>query len=63
MDKTVLGSFNRHISILPIPNGLQELHHVDTFALHLDHPRVIEHTPGCCTTVGLLFEAVEKWLV
>jgi hypothetical protein len=59
----VLGSSIYHISILPIPNGLQELHHVDTFALHLDHPRVIKHAPRCCTAVGLLFEAVEGWLV
>jgi len=55
--KIVLGSFSYPISILPIPNGLEELHHVDAFTFHLNHPRVIEHTPRCCTAVGLLFEA------
>lgn len=54
----MLDSFSRSLSILPVPDGLQELHHVDAFTLHLNHPWVIEHSPWCCTTVGLLLEAV-----
>lgn len=53
----MLGSSGYLISILPIPNGLQELHHVDAFALHLNHPGVIEHAPRCCTTISLFLEA------
>jgi hypothetical protein len=62
-DKNVLGNLSCLISILPIPNGLQELHHVDTFALHLNHPRVVKHAPRCRTAIGLFFKAVEKWSV
>jgi hypothetical protein len=54
--RVMLGSFSCPFSVLPVPDGLQELHHVDTFALHLNHPRVVEHAPRCCTTVGLFLE-------
>lgn len=42
--------------ILPVPNRLQEQAHVYTLGLHLNHPRVFEHAPGCCAAAWLLLQ-------
>jgi len=44
------------VSILPIPDSLQKLHHVHTLTFHLDHPRMLQHAPGRSTAFGLFFE-------
>lgn len=44
--------------LLPVPYGLQKLGHVHAFRLHLYHPRVFGNVPGCCSSVGVLFETV-----
>lgn len=38
--------------------------HVDLFALHLHHPGVFEHAPGCGAAGGFFFEAVfcDEWV-
>jgi hypothetical protein len=39
-------SLNRETNlILPIPNLLQEVTHVDFLRLHFEHPWVVEHAP------------------
>lgn len=34
-------------SFFPVPDLLQEMFHVHFLALHLHHPRVLQHTPRC----------------
>lgn len=43
-------------SILPIPHLYQEMLHIDTLALHFDHPRVFKHSPRSRTARCFFFE-------
>ena len=49
--------------VLPVPHLLQELLHADLLALHLHHPRVLEHAPGGGAAGGVFLEAREADLV
>jgi len=51
---------SRRTSILPVPDSLQELHHVHTLTFHFDHPRMLQHAPGCGAAFGLFFETKES---
>ena len=43
-------------SVLPVPDFAQETFHVDGFAVHFDHPGVLEHAPGSCAAGGFFLE-------
>lgn len=47
----------RGISILPVPNSLQELHHVYSLTFHFNHPGMLQHAPRRGAAFGLFFEA------
>lgn len=42
------------ILVVPLPDGAQELHHIDSLGPHLGHPWVLAHAPGC-RTAGAFF--------
>ena len=49
-----------HSLILPVPDLLEEVLHVDFLCLHVDHPRVLEHTPRRRPAVVVFLETVGK---
>lgn len=44
------------VSILPIPNLLEEVAHVDFFGFHLNHPWMLKHAPWRRTSRAILLE-------
>lgn len=44
-------------SIFPVPDLLKEASHIDLLSLHLNHPRMLEHSPGRSASAGLLLQA------
>ena len=56
-----LGFRNRsnlpRLSILPVPDLLEKVLHVDSLALHLHNPWVFQHPPGSGAARGFFFEA------
>nr|POE88384.1 hypothetical protein CFP56_11613 [Quercus suber] len=46
----------RSRGVLPVPDRLEELAHVDALGLHLDHPGVLEHAPRRRAALGTFFE-------
>ena len=47
---------SRLLVLLPVPDGAQELLHIDAFGLHVEHPGVFEHAPGGGAFVAFFFE-------
>lgn len=45
------------ISILPIPDLPQEMFHVNVPTMHLDHPWMFQHAPGCGSSGGFFLKA------
>lgn len=45
--------------VVPAPNLREIPLHVDALRLHLDHPGVLEHSPGAGSTRRLLLETAK----
>ena len=43
-------------SVRPVPNRLQKRMHIHPLGLHIHHPRVLEHAPGCCAAVTFFLQ-------
>lgn len=52
--------FLLRLLVVPAPDLGQVFTHVDPFAAHLHHPRVVKHPPWTCPSEGILFQAFEQ---
>lgn len=45
--------------VLPVPDLFEEVLHVDALLLHVHHPRMIQHPPRRCTSLGRSLKTID----
>lgn len=56
----------RRFLVLPVPYRSQELRHINTFLLHLNHPRMFRDMPRRGSAIRILFKTssdVSTWFL